>query len=100
MALLVVVVKVLAGMITLYDGDVGAAKVAVGSIRPPLRGFSSRGFVHEGGGQPSVSAPRSTTIHSWYVTALATKLKVGLAVHVPLKTVVNTFWDGLVPKPL
>src|SRR5882762_2186820 len=95
MALLVPVVMVLAGMVT-SNGDAGAAKVFVGSSRAPPRLPSSRGCVLA----PIVSEPRSTTIHSWYVTALAPKLKVGLAVHVPLNLVLNTFWDGLVPIPL
>src|SRR6266850_8221893 len=45
----------------------------------------------------SVSAPRSTTIHIWYVAAVAPQLKVGLAVHVPLKILLNTFTVGLEP---
>src|SRR6266480_95149 len=95
MALSVLVVMVLAGMVA-SNGDAGAAKVFVGSSRAPPKLPSSTGCVPT----PIVSEPRSTTIHIWYVTALAPKLKVGLAVHVPLKMVLNTFWDGLVPIPL
>src|SRR2546427_7483783 len=95
MALLVLVVMVLAGMVT-SNGDAGAPKVFVGSSRAPPRLPSNRGCVPV----PVVSEPRSTTIHIWYVTAVPPKLKVGLAVHVPLKIVLNTFWDGLVPNPL
>src|SRR6266480_6481240 len=95
MALSVLVVMVLAGMVT-SNGDAGAAKVFVGSSRAPPKLPSSGGCVPT----PVVSEPRSTTIHIWYVTAVDPKLKVGLAVHVPLNMVLNTFWDGLVPIPL
>src|SRR5437773_2814107 len=95
MALLVLVVMVLAGMVT-SNGDAGAPKVFVGSSRAPPRLPSNRGCVTV----PVVSEPRSTTIHIWYVTEVDPKLKVGLAFHVPLKMVLNTFWDRLVPIPL
>src|SRR2546425_5857380 len=94
MALSVLVVMVLAGMVT-SNGDAGAAKVFVGSSRAPPKLPSTWGCVPT----PIVSEPRSTTIHIWYVTAVDPKLKVGLAVHVPLNMVLNAIWDGLVPNP-
>ncbi len=90
-ALSVLVVKV-PGMVTL-NGDAGAAKVPLNQLLPPQQLLSFTGCVPA----VSVSAPRSTIIHIWYVTAVAPQLKVGLALHVPLKMVLNTLMVGLEP---
>src|SRR5438552_343619 len=71
----------------------GGGKSAAQPVTPPQQLLSFTGCVPA----VSVSAPRSTIIHIWYVTAVAPQLKVGLALHVPLKMVLNTLMVGLEP---